>query len=242
MKKLIYTKTGYQLLTKEEVLKEYDGMIRKFAINCDCKLKTIQGNMFSEEDYIQVGKIEALSAYENYDSSTGVKFSTYLQNSLRYVFVHIVRDLNAQKRKVERPLVELDSEDNFGEGLVMHEMVASKEINLKEDNVCDLEKHLINNLTKEELVFLKMGMQKQVNKAKGVYKSSLNFTLDVINENIDGVNVSTKAELAEVMGISRPTLNKRIKTVMDKTQRLAYEYLEIANLSSKYKGVTNEWN
>lgn len=229
MIKAIKTQTGIHNLSVEEVLLSFDNMFKKFAHSCVNGLKKVDGNVDEFEDYVQLAKIEAISAFKTYDIDKDIMFSTYLSNSLRYVFIHLLRDSNAQKRKNEKPLLYINKETESGEdgtGVLAN----PKEDVYFSDDANTLENFIKENLTADEIVFLTMGLKKQVGKAKGVQKSSLIYAIDAfvdskyINHQ-NGIS-KTKAELAEQIGISRPTLNKRINETMIKTKQLAEKYIQ----------------
>lgn len=229
MTKAIKTQTGIHNLSIEEVLLSFDNMFKKFAHSCVNGLKNVDGNVDDFEDYVQLAKIEAISAFNTYDVNKNIMFSTYLSNSLRYVFIHLLRDSNAQKRKSEKPLLYINKETESGEdgtGVLAN----PKEDVYFKDSTNTLENFLKENLTEDEIIFLTMGLKKQVGKAKGVQKSSLIYAIDAFVDskciNYQSVTSKTKAELAEQIGISRPTLNKRINETMIKTRQLAEKYMQ----------------
>lgn len=133
--------------------------------------------------------------------------------------------MNAQKRKAEKPLLYINKELESGED--GSNVIADQRENTYFLNGADneLEVFLLANLTEEDVVFLTMGLKKQVSKSKGCQKASLTYTLDVLSDKAKSAMGLTKSELAERLGLSRPTLNKRINSTMKKTQELAMQYL-----------------
>ena len=225
MIKTIKLQTGFHTISTEEMLSTFEEMIYKFAHNCTRNLQTIEGNLNEFDDYVQLGRMEAMSAFKTYDANTGILFSTYLSNALRYIYVHLVRDMNAQKRKTEKPLLYINKELESGED--GSNVIADQRENTYFLNGADneLEVFLLENLTEEDVVFLTMGLKKQVSKSKGCQKASLTYTLDVLSDKTKSAMGLTKSELAERLGLSRPTLNKRINSAMKKTQELAMQSL-----------------
>lgn len=223
MVKNILTQAGVRTLSTEEMLLSYENMIYKFAHNCNNKLKSVLSNVNDFDDYVQIGRVEAINIFKNYDIKNGVMFSTYLTNALRYVYIHLVRDLNAKKRKLDAPVVHLNKELEFGDELGNIALSELQQEDCYESLNEDLEDFLRENLTEEELECVSMGFKKNINKSKGSLKESLCYASETLSKYEADL---TRAELADELKISRPTLNKRIDQALVKTKELAIIYLE----------------
>ena len=226
MTKLLKTHAGYEEFTVEEMLKEYSKVIYQFAHNCYSNLKNVEGNINTLEDYAQIGRIEASSAFKNYDPEQGILFSTYLITVLRYVYVHMVRDLNVQKRKNEGGFIYLNksADGNDREDNNARIDINKKDVYFKEERKAALEEFLKSKLSEEELVFLLMDMKKQLGKSTGCQRDALEYSIDFLTERVN-IKVTTKKELAIILGITRPTLNSRIELAVEKVRKVTEEFL-----------------
>lgn len=238
MEKVILTNSGEVLLSTEEMLLSFNNMLKKFAGECVRGLSGITGNVDEFEDYYQIATIEAINAFKSYNIENGVMFSTYLNKSLRYVFIHLLRDKSAKIRKPEQPLLYINKkanndENNTEDGInvLVNDYDVAEEV-IKKDE--DLEDFLMKNLTKEEMILLTMGMYKKMSKAKTLQKSSLNFMVSVLMENSGEELIKTKAELAKTLNISRPTLNKNIDKSLEKIKILAKEFINTKEIGEIY--------
>lgn len=227
MTKTLKIQSGYVDFTIEEMLSTFNQAIYKFAHICHDKLKNIEGNINTLEDYAQIGKIEAVAAFKTYDHTTNVLFLTYLTSALRIVYVHLVRDLNAKKRKTEKPLLYLNEQrfESGNEDRNSEVLINSGDVYFKEKSV-SLEEFLKKRLTDEEKLYLAMELKKQVGKSSGNQKNALLYSIDVFTEEVD-YQIDTKNNLAIHLGITRPTLNSRIKTTLIKAKKLSEEYMRI---------------
>ena len=85
---------------------------------------------------------------------------------------------------------------------------------------------LKKNLTNGEISILTMGIQKSKSKVKSkVQKQCADFGIEVLSDGTS-INVKglTKQEFATMLGITRPTLNRRIEEVTDKAIELAKKF------------------
>lgn len=224
MKKLIKTKEGTMLWSLEETIENFKGMLNKAASTMERDLAKFQGNVDTFEDCFQKCVMVLMKNYEEYDIQENLSFSTILFRNLNEALIQEVRRLSAKKRKITRPLVYIHKE--VEKGLEISNIISNKENDtyfLNKD--CELEIFLKKHLTEKELIFLSLGMKKNIRKVKETDRFLGLF------EGIEkkyGINIDSKRmEVAAFLGISRPTLNKHIKQVMDKAQSLLTNYLEL---------------
>lgn len=226
MKKRILTSEGYLTLTVEEAFKHYEGLLHDFATDCSETLCTIEENYYEFEDYMQMGLETVMETFRDYSVDKNVCYSTYLCKSLRYKKIHIIRDLNRQKRKPVQPSFSLN--EVFG-GMDNSERLTGDSVvysNYFEDQPNDLEQFLMEKLTEDEIAFFIMAMKKRLGDSKGRARIELQHTIDSL-EKLTAKNTETKETLAKEVGISRPTLNKRVEATYKKVQELAYQYIQL---------------
>lgn len=215
----------YQEFSLEEVLNKFDNMIKKFANQCVSKLDGYKEATDEFEDYAQMGRIKLISIYEAYDLSKDACFSTILHTSLRNTMVDIIRGYEAQKRRAKATTSSLD--ESLVEDGTLGEVIADESFTTTDtytlDEVEELETFLKNNLSKDEIMYLTIALKKQVGRSNKEHRSNLQMAIDIFSDVVGEID-DTKTDLAQVLGISRPTLNKRIKTTMEKVQMLTESY------------------
>lgn len=208
-------------LSVSEMLEKFDDMLNQFAHQCVEKTSGYQGCTEEFDDYKQLAIIKAIEKFEGYDISKGA-FSTILVKSLRGLLIDIIRKNESQMRKSKEKLIYIDAP--IGEnGDSASEIIAGNDLKCFEDDATDLERFLINNLTKEEMMFYTIELKKQVSKASLIQKVCLQHTIDSFLVMV-GEIPDKKEEIAESLGISRPTLNKRIKEAVSKVKDLAEDF------------------
>lgn len=209
-------------MSREEMLINFDNLFNQFAQQCMEKNKDYNNRIEDFDDYKQKAMIKALEKFETYDIRKGM-FSTILFIALQGLIIDEIRKNEAKIRKAEYKPYYLDSQ-NFEEGECVANLVPDKTsgeyiIN----NSTDLEKFLIKNLTKEEMMFYTIDLKKRAGKASSIQKVCLKHTIEVFTK-IIGIIPDKKIEIATLLGISRPTLNKRIKEAIDKVKTLTEEF------------------
>ena len=226
-KEFIFNEEGSLFLTEEEIIERFRGAVKEFAGDCKFSFNPARNktynNYYEYEDYVQMGLMELISCYEKYDVERGICFSTYFFGALAKKKLYIARELRSNNRRIENPIVSLNKDSKFGDPL--EGLLFGKKDDYFNGNY-GFDKFLIEKLTEEERVFLAMELQKSKNKSKTcVQKRCVEYAVEIINgESLLDVANLTKAELAVELGISRPTLNKRINNTMEKVNTLAKQY------------------
>lgn len=206
-----------------EMLIRFDDMFNQFAHQCVQKTMGYQGCMDEFEDYKQLAMMKAIEKFETYDISKNANFSTLLFKVLRELMVDIIRKNESQMRKAKDILISLDAPLESGDSA--SEGIADKNGDVYfENEITDLERYLLENLSKEEIMFYTIDLKKQVNKASTKHKLCLQHTIDSFTILAGGYIPDRKEELAILLDMSRPTLNKRIKETVVKVKELATEY------------------
>lgn len=210
-------------LTMEEMLEMYDDMFNQFAHQTHRKTSGYRECVEGFNDFKQMAIIKAMEKYKTYDLSKNANFSTILFKALEGLTVDIIRRNEAQSRKCEHQLIYLDApvgdtDEN------MNSVIADNKTDICiDEDATKLEKYLIENLTKEEIMFYTIDLKKRVGKASKIYRTCLEHTIDMFTRVI-GVIPDKKEDLAKLLGLSRPTLNKKIKLACEKVKALAEEF------------------
>ncbi|GAA0071773.1 hypothetical protein UT300003_32980 [Clostridium sardiniense] len=226
-KEFIFKEEGTLYLTKEQMIEKFNNAINEFASKCTRAFapesSRTYNNVYEYEDYLQFGFMELVNCYYKYDIEKGLCFSTYLFTALANKKVCIAREISSQKRRLEIPVVSLSQSGKYDD-TVESTLFGKEDTYFKEARGFD--DFLKTHLTAEEQTFLAMGIQKTKNKSnKKTQKQCVDYSVEVFNEDsTTDTRTLTKAELAVELGISRPTLNKRIKETIDKATNLAEEY------------------
>ena len=230
LKLTIDNQTQEVAIDTKGMLLRFDDMFNQFAHQCVKKTAGYQGCTDEFDDYKQIARIKAIEKFEDYDIAKGANFSTILFTALRGLVVDIIRKNESQMRKSKHQLFFIDAP--VGEtGESANEIIADKKGDVYfEDDYTDLEKYLIKNLSKEEIMFYTIDLKKQVNKASSKHKLCLQHTIDSFTSIAGGYIPDKKEDLAILLNISRPTLNKRIKETVTKVRELAMEYC-LSNMS-----------
>lgn len=219
--KMIKTTEGVFDLGVNDLLVKFDNMAKKFAHRCDNELSGYENNTYDFDDFYQIALIEISDMFEKYDVSRGACFSTMIFRELNHRMIMIIRELEADKRKPSQQHVYINKEV---EGCEVVNVIKDKD-----DSYfgCDfeLERFLKERLTANERVLIAMAFKKDLSKSKGVYKHSLDYAINIFSDEILDVENVSRSELAEMMHISRPTLNKRISEALDKVRELAQYYV-----------------
>ena len=215
-----------------EMLLKFEDMFNQFAHQCVSKTSGYQGCVDEFEDFKQLARIKAVEKFETYDITRGVNFSTLLFKVLRELVVDIIRKNESQMRKSEHQLFFIDAPVGEG-GESASDIIADKNGDTYfEDDMTELEKYLANNLSKEEIMFYTIDLKKQVNKASSKHRLCLQHTIDTFTLMVGGYIPDKKEDLATLLSLSRPTLNKRIKETVVRVKEIATEYC-LANMSLK---------
>lgn len=179
-------------MTTEEVLNQFDGMIKKFANNCTYEIPQSTNNNYEKEDYYSIGQLTLLEALETYDVEKA-SFSTYFTNKLRGAKTNMLINLGSKKRD-DRGFgkVSLNAVGDEGEEV-------SEVIGTLDEEFSDIEtgldvQNMLNSLNEEELQIFNF-----------LYRED-----------------QTKMEFAKQLGIQRSTLDRRIIKLREKLQTMYF--------------------
>lgn len=177
-------------MTKEQILKQFDGMIKKFATNCLMEIPQSTNNNYEREDYISIGQLTLLEALETYDIEAA-SFSTYLTNKLRGAKTNMMINLGSKKRD-DRGFGIVSLNATGDEGEEVSEVIGSIDEDFSDSEMAIDVMDLLSNLTTEEKLIFDF-----------LYQES-----------------QTKMEFAKKLGIQRSTLDRRIAKLQTKLQSL----------------------
>ncbi len=218
----INNKMSIVKMSKEEMLINFDNVFNQFAQQCMEKNKYYNNRIEDFDDYKQKAMIKALEKFETYDIRKGM-FSTILFIALQGLIIDEIRKNEAKIRKIEHKPYYLDSQ-NFEDGESIANIIPDKTSG--EYSACSntgLEEYLIKNLTTEEMMYYTIDLKKRFNRASEIQKSCIQHTINVFMEMI-GETPDKKTDMAELFGITRPTLNKRIGETINKVKVLTEEF------------------
>lgn len=201
MRKAIITNNGVEMMNFEMVMNKFKGlMIRE--MNKKFFNSTIGG--YEREDLEQEGYVAMWQAFESYDITKGVQFSTHLTWQLMSKFSHI--KTNASKEKRDETKIESFSLDfvNKGEG-------GDKDTEVSDvvgDTRIDIEAtYLYGDLM------------------QFIFKNINDFERKLLEVNLGNLNVS---ELAKAENTSKQNISQKNKRFKIKLQRLYMEYNSIS--------------
>lgn len=218
----VNNKTEEVEMDSEEMLKRFDNMFNKFAHLCKQRTAGYQGCVEEFDDYKQIAIIKAIEKFETYDLSKDANFSTLLVKVFRELVIDIIRKNESKMRKNKSKLVFIDAPMKSGDSISETVSQNSGDIYFKND-ATDLEKLLAKHLTKEEIMLYTIDLKKQINKVSPKQKVCIQHTIDSLTS-IVGYIPDKKEELAIILDMSRPTLNKRIGETITKVKKLATEF------------------
>lgn len=177
-------------MTTEEVLMQFDGMMKKFATTCILEVPQSSNNNYEKEDYLSIAQLTLLESLETYDIEKA-SFSTYLTNQLRGQKTKLLSALGSKKRDDRGfGLVSLNSVGDEGEEV--SEVIGTFDEELENSDIGLDIKILFNSLSEEEKLIFNFLYQEQL----------------------------TKVEFAKQLGIQRSTLDRRIAKLQTKLQTL----------------------
>lgn len=221
MKKLIKTNKGLFMLGVDDLIPMFDPMLKKFSHKCVTDLGVFEENPNVFDDYYQMGIMELMDVFKHYDYTKGATFFTLFHRELHNKIRMLAREFKADMRTTDQPLLYINKEV---EGCEVENIVKGKDDGYFEGNGDGLENFLRANLSKEDRMLIAVHFKKNYNKAKGTRKKILFSAVDAFTE--EGINPSiSKMELAELLNVSRPTLNKRIVEAVEKMRELAEYYI-----------------
>lgn len=220
-RKPIKTVDGIINMSLEEVLYQYDDMVKSFAHKC---VKELAGYGAIEEfdDYYQTGQVELIELYNIYEAEKSC-FSTMLHRIQHQKFIMMLRRLKTQKRKNDQTLLYLNDESEEGE---IENVVGKKDVELEncEDS---LDARIKKHFTEEEKLMIILGFKRVSSKIEGREKRMFNLVLNIFDDIDVGMDIKklTSTDVAKILNISRPTLSKRVDKVMERLRLLALDYL-----------------
>ena len=177
-------------MTTEEVLMQFDGMMKKFATTCILEVPQSSNNNYEKEDYLSIAQLTLLESLETYDIEKA-SFSTYLTNQLRGQKTKLLSALGSKTRDDRGfGLVSLNSVGDEGEEV--SEVIGTFDEELENSDIGLDIKILFNSLSEEEKLIFNFLYQEQL----------------------------TKVEFAKQLGIQRSTLDRRIAKLQTKLQTL----------------------
>ena len=179
-------------MTKEAILTQFDGMIKKFATSCTIEIPQSSNNNYEKEDYLSIGQLTLLESLETYDIEKA-SFSTYLTNKLRGAKSNMLNALASQKRD-DRGYGVISLNATGEEGEEISEVIGDLDEELLDSDISIDVKYMFNSLSDEEKLIFNF-----------LYQEDL-----------------TKTEFAKQLGIQRSTLDRRIAKLQMKLQNLYY--------------------
>ena len=209
--------------TQEEIVMCYDNMLNQFAHQCVARMSGYQNVSDTFDDYKQMARIKVMEKFDGYDIEKRLNFSTLLVKSLKGIQIDLLRKSESQMRKSQHQMLYIDA-TNGESGNDLNEVITdNKEDVYFETQATDLEKFLVKRLSKDDIIFYTMDLKKRIGKASPMQKLCLTHTIDSFSL-IVGRTPDKKEDLAVLLNISRPTLNKRIKLACEKVRELAEEF------------------
>lgn len=204
-KKIVLTNGKFVMATVEEaVFKHADQAIRAFAKRTYESLAWTQ-NGYDLEDYIQVARMEVIKMFDVYDEVH--TFSSMFNTRLDQLYIYLLRYYGNQKRSMEDRDIEKNGNKRVSYGAVSLQSTYDEDQE-HADVIGFLDEDLVN-------VDYKLALEACLHKMDEVEKQILAF---LIEEN------EAKFDFAKRIGMSRPTLDKKIKQVRE----LLKSHLEIA--------------
>lgn len=227
-KKEIKTSDGIKLWTLDEVIENYESMVCKFARTMEKDLSKYHGNVDAYDDYYQKSIIILMQLYNEYDVKKNVSFSTILYRNLNQALMQEARKLKALKRKIEKPLIYFQQE--LENGVDLTGAINDGNSSSMPNEQFELEYFLRKNLSEQEIIFLSQGIK---TKTESFSQEEVFINLFSDIEKKYGISAdSKKYEVADRLGMSRPTLNKHIDLTLEKTKLLLTKYYELDGITT----------
>ena len=178
-------------------------------------------NYQSKEDLFQVGCIGLINAYNNYNSNTNVKFSTYAYSYILGEMKKLVRE--DKGIKISRNITKLYSQiektnmyltqklmrtptlQEIASFLEIDEYLISEALN-STNIILDIDDIQINNNTNEYDIYLKEELNKLSNEELDLINKR--YTLDM-----------TQSEVASTLGMSQVQVSRKEHKVLEKLKK-----------------------
>lgn len=207
-KKIVMRNGKFEYATVETVIyKHCKDAINAFAKKCVSGLYWTKNN-FDYEDYVQAARMEIITMFDVYDEVHS--FSSMVNTRLDQLYIYLLRYYGSKKRAMNNMYDE--------------DVIAYNEVRLNE-HYCNGNSNSTSSLNYEDVIGFEDEHMKKSNvhlAIKEVYKALNDKDKKILDFLIE--ESKTKFEFATEIGLSRPTLDKRINNIRD----LLKKYLQIA--------------
>lgn len=191
-KKIVMKNGKVEYATVETVIfKHSNEAIKAFAKKCVKNLAWTK-NDFEYEDYVQAARMEVITMFDVYDEVH--PFSSMLNTRLDQLYVYLLRYYGNKKRAMNNAYGdgviaynEIRLDDIYGDNMEYYDIIGSEDSSLTKSNYSMVIENCAKKLNDKE-------------------KRILAFLL---HEN------ETKFDFAKKIGMSRPTLDKKINQIRD---------------------------
>ena len=204
-KKIVLGNGKYVYATVEEaVFNHADKAIKAFAKRCENSLAWTQ-NGYDLEDYIQVGRMEVIKMFDVYDEVH--TFSSMFNTRLDQLYIYLLRYYGNQKRSMEDRDIEKNGEKR----------VSYKPLSLQSMYDEDKEYSEVIGFLHDDMINVdyKYAIESCLHNMDETDKQILAFLIE---------ESEAKFDFAKRIGMSRPTLDKKIKQI----RQILKSKLEIA--------------
>ena len=115
-------------------------------------MKINQNKLYTEDDYINRGYGAVDKALKSFDSSKGVKFTTYAYSAIKYAFLRMITEENKNK------YTSLDIE--VGEDAKIYDMIPDNTLmcSYRDIEMHNVFKEIYNNITEDQKEYMKILM------------------------------------------------------------------------------------
>lgn len=166
-------------------------------------------NLFDQrEHYYSIGLIGLIRAVDEFDINKGVAFSTFAVNCIQNEVLHEARKLRTVKRKADVESISLD------------EPILNKDCN---DNV-PLMDTIANDFNMEDYI-IEQERREILHKAISTLKDD---EQKLIKYYYYSSNKMRQAEIAKALNISQAHVSRKLKTIIEKLQRIIKYDEEVA--------------
>lgn len=184
-KNIIFSDGTVKKMEVEELFEHFEDMIHKFAHKCVGSTKNNFSNVNDFDDYMQMGNMELMKAYQLYDEKHC--FSTLLQIRLNNAYHYNLRKLNFYKRKTDSTIISLNRKTE--ENKSVEELYGQDDLHLSNIEVkLDLS-YIFSKLDPQEIkIFLFLLEQEktkiQLAKELGITRPTLDSRISLLRDKI----------------------------------------------------------